>query len=191
MVMIGSSNIHQQARFWRAVAILNRCETTGRRNHSRPALKGIRQRRTQDFAGFDRYTQTGTPLRLSVFGVQPLYMCEDNSRAFAGAVLSPVMRGAINVAAPENHAGNSSGGLKWPKHRDARKGAMCARRPPSTTSSRTCTSQSRLRRNTMSTTQPRPAARRSRIRFARNGIPAKVACPFSDENLFYTIDTGR
>jgi hypothetical protein len=25
----------------------------------------------------------------------------------------------------------------------------------------------------------------------RNGIPAKVACPFSDENLVYTIDTER
>ena len=31
--------------------------------------------------------------------------------------------------------------------------------------------------------KPLPAACRSRIRSARNGIPAKAACPFSDENL--------
>jgi hypothetical protein len=31
--------------------------------------------------------------------------------------------------------------------------------------------------------EPLPAACRSGIRSARNGIPAKAACPFSDENL--------
>jgi hypothetical protein len=56
---------------------------------------------------FDPNIQTGTRLRLSVFGFQSLYKCEDNSRAFAGAVFSPVMEGAINVATPENHAGNA------------------------------------------------------------------------------------
>ena len=84
MVMIGSSNIHQQARFW----IPNRCETTGRRNHSRPALK-VFASDAHDISRIDRNTQIGTPLRLSVFGVQTLYMCEDNSRAFAGPSCHP------------------------------------------------------------------------------------------------------
>jgi hypothetical protein len=46
-------------------------------------------------------------------------------------------------------------------------------------------------KNTASTAQPLPAACWSRIRSARNGIPAKVACPFSDENLVYMIDIWR
>jgi hypothetical protein len=62
-----------------------------------PALK-LYSRATHKIPRIDRNIQTGTRLRLSVFGFQSLYTCEDNSRAFAGAVFSPVMRGAINVA---------------------------------------------------------------------------------------------
>ena len=138
----------------------------------------------------DRNKKTGTRFGFQVFGFQSLYTCEDNLARLHGSRLVAHHAGAINWQHPKN-AGNASGGLKWPKHRNARKGAMCARTPPSTTWSRTCTSQSRLIRNTVSTTQPLPAACRWRIRSARNGIPAKVACPFSDENLVYMIDTTR
>ena len=50
-----------------------------------------------------------------------------------------------------------------------------------TTSSRTSTGRSRLMRNTLPIAPRHLPACRSKIRFARNGTPVRVAFPLSDE----------
>jgi hypothetical protein len=60
------------------------------------------------------------------------------------------------------------------------KGDLCAKRPPSITSSRTSTGRSRLTRNALDIAPPRQAAWRSRIRSPRNRTRARAAFPLLD-----------